>query len=143
MEFKSMPRRETCRYYQWESHASGFIIAAVSHVLLRSGLTLHILLLVLFFFLMQGVGRMMNSRRSCIWRVCTIPWYEVWRAKCCVDMQQGGGLGLHFVKSNRCNAGLYARILSQRDWIKSTIRDGHSNPKPHFLWKCTHSFSFL
>jgi len=38
----------------------GFIIAAVGHVLLRSGLTLHILLLVLFFFLMQGVGRMMN-----------------------------------------------------------------------------------
>ena len=58
MEFISMPRRETCRYYQWESHASaGFIIAAVlGQVLLRSGLTLHILLLVLFFYLMQGVG---------------------------------------------------------------------------------------
>jgi hypothetical protein len=40
--------------------SAGFIIAAVGHVLLRSGLTLHILLLVLFFFLMQGVGRMMN-----------------------------------------------------------------------------------
>jgi hypothetical protein len=43
----------------------GFIIATVGHVLLlRSGLTLHIVLLVLFFFLMQVVvGRMMNSRR--------------------------------------------------------------------------------
>ena len=35
----------------------GFIIATVGHVLLlRSGLTLHILLLVLYFYLMQRVG---------------------------------------------------------------------------------------
>ncbi len=61
MEFKS----NLCPDVKHAPDKYGFIIATVGHVLLlRSGLTLHIVLLVLFFFLMQVVvGRMMNSRR--------------------------------------------------------------------------------
>jgi len=36
-------------------------------------------------------------------------------------------------------AGLYSRISSQWDWIKSMICNGHSNPKPRLFWKFTHS----
>jgi hypothetical protein len=62
MEFKS----NLCPDVKHAPDKYGFIIATVGHavLLLRSGLTLHIVLLVLFFFLMQVVvGRMMNSRR--------------------------------------------------------------------------------